>query len=165
MEEHRECASGFDSSSGKPDQEIDIPTPLEAIQADIDGTPYPEEILRQTIAVSQFRSAPLPTPQEFGQYEGVLSGAADRILGMSEKALEAQCYAVKSDADAEAKALKATAFAYALALPLSIVAVIAGSYFESLATVIAASVVAIIEASPKAIDAILKHRKAREDGA
>lgn len=87
----------------------------------------------------------------------ILKMFSARLFRMSEKALEAQCYVAKSDADAEARALKVTSFAYALTLPLSVIAIGVGAYFQSSATVIAASVVAIVETAPKAIHALFRH--------
>lgn len=42
----------------------------------------------QFAAVSTFRSAPLPTVEEFGGYEAVLPGAAERIMRQAEKTAE-----------------------------------------------------------------------------
>lgn len=47
------------------------------------------------------RSAPLPTVEEFGGYDQVLPGAADRILQMAEKSMEARHEAIRADAEVQ----------------------------------------------------------------
>lgn len=47
------------------------------------------------------RSGPLPTVDEFGGYERILPGAADRILRMAEKSMEASHESTRADVEVQ----------------------------------------------------------------
>jgi uncharacterized membrane protein len=51
-------------------------------------------------------SGPLPQSSEFGAYEQVLPGAADRIMSMAEKALDAQVEIDKTLAEGDTKSVR-----------------------------------------------------------
>ena len=55
----------------------------------------------------QWRSAPLPTVDEFAGYERIQPGAADRIITMAEKSLDAEIEAQKTSNEVAAKDHKA----------------------------------------------------------
>jgi uncharacterized membrane protein len=51
----------------------------------IERQPHSELVITQA---QTMYSGPLPSPEEFGRYESVLPGAADRIIAMAEKQAE-----------------------------------------------------------------------------
>ena len=55
----------------------------------------------------QWRSAPLPTVDEFAGYERIQPGAADRIITMAEKSLDAEIEAQRTSNEVAAKDHKA----------------------------------------------------------
>lgn len=68
--------------------------------------PHEREVLIQSFIVRRENwSAPMPRPEDLGKYEAVLPGAADRILRMSEQALEAQNHVDITLADGDVEAL------------------------------------------------------------
>lgn len=154
MEDDRERDPHISTLYGQDSGQLEIPTPDAVVQAELDGTPYPEEIARQSISISQFRSAPLPTPEEFGQYENVCPGAADRILKMSEQGLDAQTYAIKTGADAEAKSMRWVSASFAGSLPLSIGAIVVGAFLDVDPAIYCGAVIAALQLAPKFLAAI-----------
>lgn len=50
----------------------------------------PADLRKKVTAVSIMRSGPLPTPEEFKAYNDVLDNAAERIMAMAEKNLDAR---------------------------------------------------------------------------
>src|SRR5690606_2201290 len=75
-----------------------MPDEIERIGTE--GTPRESrEVSREVHA--EFYQAPIPPASEFGRYEAVLAGAADRILGMAERQAEhrqrLETYAVQGD--------------------------------------------------------------------
>jgi uncharacterized membrane protein len=71
---------------GKPPQEaneVDQGPDFEDILSKLPAGTPPEVV--EIIAYQAYYSGPLPPPTMFAKYDGVLPGAADRILAMAEK--------------------------------------------------------------------------------
>lgn len=100
--------------------------------------------------ITQQRSAPLPHPQEFYQYEQVLPGAADRIVKMAEDSLASTTYAQRAEARSfTAVSLSAASLPFALLL-VSVVSMWLGHEATSIITAIPAAAAL----SPQIISAV-----------
>lgn len=68
---------------------------------------------------------PLPAPNDFGGYEAVLPGAANRILSMAERSNETQNGTMEKAVDAEIRLASVGQFmAFAIATACTVVAVV-----------------------------------------
>lgn len=116
-------------------------------------------------AIQVQRSAPLPTVEEFQGYEQVLNGAADRILTMAERSLDAEIADRVSFREAEAHSKRAENTSMIIAsvafsfLPWVgfIAAIVCAFTGNNLGTAIG-SMISVISAGPQIIDSI-KHRR------
>lgn len=135
------------------------------------GGRQPEEgdgqgILDQSASITYSRSAPLPTVDEFGGYERVLPGSADRIVTMAEKSLDAQIEDTKAARAIEAADHKAENVSVVIAsvafsfLPWVAfgAAVICAAFGNNVGTFIG-SAVGVISAGPQIIDSVKRKRK------
>lgn len=100
--------SGSSSSTGLEHhgpvpQRSDEQEPLDAEPIDPDVA----QLIGQTV-MSVSRSGPLPPVEEFRGYEGVVEGAADRILRMAELSAEAAADATSANAEATRAEAEAT---------------------------------------------------------
>lgn len=60
------------------------------ILSEEDKKKLPPDVVRRIVTLSQSYEGPLPPAGEFAKYEKVHKGAANRIIGMAEKALDAE---------------------------------------------------------------------------
>ena len=119
------------------------------------GEPVQDQLFSLTVE----RSGPLPHHGEFGGYESVLPGSAERILRMAEHAQQARIDADLVPLRAEAFSLKAATIGVSFFPWLAVTgALVLAALGESAAAIIA-GLVGVFSAGPQIIQATRRPRK------
>ena len=146
MERHG--SSPLEGDAGLPADDVD--RLVEALQAE--GTPLSTA---QIAAVQniQYRG-PLPPPEDLLQYNNVMPEAAERIIAMAEKSLDAKVYTSKKLAEAEAKGILAVARSAAASPFIMGLVLIVSTIKEWGVGALGGSIGLLITGAPRLIDSI-----------
>jgi hypothetical protein len=101
----------------------------------------------------QYRG-PLPPPEDLLQYNNVMPEAADRIIAMAEKSLDAKVYTSKKLAEAEAKGILAVARSAAASPFIMGLVLIVSTIKEWGVGALGGSIGLLITGAPRLIDSI-----------
>lgn len=124
----------------------------------VDLPPEVQEMIKTRLEVAHRYSGPLPLPDQLREYEKILPGAADRIMSMAEKSLDANIYTNRRLVNAEARGTKSVSISFSLfPLVFAIVAWFALKTGQEFAGIIAAAM-GFAAVFPTVINA-LKNRK------
>ena len=146
MERHG--SSPLEGDAGLPADDVD--RLVEALRAE--GMPLSTA---QIAAVQniQYRR-PLPPPEDLLQYNNVMPEAAERIIAMAEKSLDAKVYTSKKLAEAEAKGILAVARSAAASPFIMGLVLIVSTIKEWGVGALGGSIGLLITGAPRLIDSI-----------
>lgn len=146
MERHG--SSPLEGDAGLPADDVD--RLVEALRAE--GIPLSTA---QIAAVQniQYRG-PLPPPEDLLQYNNVMPEAAERIIAMAEKSLDAKVYTSKKLAEAEAKGILAVARSAAASPFIMGLVLIVSTIKEWGVGALGGSIGLLITGAPRLIDSI-----------
>ena len=110
----------------------------------------------------QYRG-PLPPPEDLLQYNNVMPEAAERIIAMAEKSLDAKVYTSKKLAEAEAKGILAVARSAAASPFIMGLVLIVSTIKEWGVGALGGSIGLLITGAPRLIDSIRGNREKPEE--